>query len=220
MKKTAVVFGATGLVGKELVKALLDNNLYGKIIIVARKTLPIVDQKLEQLLLDDFSDLVNYHNRLKANEFFCCIGTTIKTAGSQEAFRKVDFEIPVQVAKLAQELRIQNLVIISSIGADAKTGNFYLRTKGEMEHAVKEAYKGNLKIVRPSLLIGDRREFRFGERVAVFIMKLLGWLFVGPLKRFRGIKARAVANAMIRVTQLPVEKIIIESDELYDYQIS
>lgn len=219
MKKTAVVFGATGLVGKELVKALLDNNLYGKIIIVARKTLPIVDQKLEQLLLDDFSDLVNYHNRLKANEFFCCIGTTIKTAGSREAFRKVDFEIPVQVAKLAQELWIQNLVIISSIGADAKTGNFYLRTKGEMEHAVKEAYKGNLKIVRPSLLIGDRHEFRFGERVAVFIMKLLGWLFVGPLKRFRGIKARTVANAMIRVTQLPVEKIIVESDELFEYHI-
>ena len=218
MKKTAVVFGATGLVGKELVKALLDNNLYGKIVIVARKTLPIVDQKLEQLLLDDFSDLVNFHNRLKANEYFCCIGTTIKTAGSQEAFRKVDFEIPLQVAKLAQELRIQNLVIISSIGADAKTGNFYLRTKGEMEHAVKDAYKGNLKIVRPSLLIGDRHEFRFGERVAVFIMKLLGWLFVGPLKKFRGIKARAVANAMIRVTQLPVEKIIIESDELFDYQ--
>lgn len=218
MKKTAVVFGATGLVGKELVKALLNNSLYGKIVIVARKTLPIVDQKLEQLLLDDFSDLANFHNRLKANEYFCCIGTTIKTAGSQEAFRKVDFEIPLQVAKLAQELRIQNLVIISSIGADAKTDNFYLRTKGEMEHAVKEAYKGNLKIVRPSLLIGDRHEFRFGERVAVFIMKLLGWLFVGPLKKFRGIKARAVANAMIRVTQLPVEKIIIESDELFDYQ--
>ncbi len=218
MKKTAVVFGATGLVGKELVKALLNNSQYGKIVIVARKTLPIVDQKLEQLLLDDFSDLVNFHNRLRANEYFCCIGTTIKTAGSQEAFRKVDFEIPLQVAKLAQELRIQNLVIISSIGADAKTGNFYLRTKGEMEHAVKEAYQGNLKIVRPSLLIGNRHEFRFGERVAVFIMKLFGWLFVGPLKKFRGIKARAVANAMIRVTQLPVEKIIIESDELFDYQ--
>lgn len=218
MKKTAVVFGATGLVGKELVKALLNNSQYGKIVIVARKTLPIVDQKLEQLLLDDFSDLANFHNRLRANEYFCCIGTTIKTAGSQDAFRKVDFEIPLQVAKLAQELRIQNLVIISSIGADAKTGNFYLRTKGEMEHAVKEAYKGNLKIVRPSLLIGNRHEFRFGERVAVFIMKLFGWLFVGPLKKFRGIKARAVANAMIRVTQLPVEKIIIESDELFDYQ--
>lgn len=219
MNKTAVVFGATGLVGKELVKALLENSLYGKIIIVARKTLPLVDRKLEQLLLDDFSDLANFHNRLKANEYFCCIGTTIKTAGSQEAFRKVDFEIPLQVAKLAQELRIQNLVIISSIGADAKTGNFYLRTKGEMELAVKEAYKGNLKIVRPSLLIGDRQEFRFGERVAVFIMKLSGWLFLGPLKKFRGIKARVVANAMIRVTQLPVEKIFIESDELFDYQM-
>lgn len=219
MKKTAVVFGATGLVGKELVKALLDNSLYGKIIIVARKTLPIADKKLEQLLLDDFSDLVNYYNRLKANEYFCCIGTTIKTAGSQEAFRKVDYEIPLQVAKLAQDLRIQNLVIISSIGADAHTGNFYLRTKGEMENAVKEAYKGNLKIVRPSLLMGDRHEFRFGERVAVFLMKLTGWLFVGPLKKFRGIKASAVANAMIQVTQLPVEKIFVESNEIFDYQL-
>ncbi len=220
MKKTAVVFGATGLVGKELVKALLNNNLYGKIVIVARKTLPIADQKLEQLLLDDFSDLVNYHNRLKANEFFCCIGTTIKTAGSQEAFRKVDYDIPLQVAKLAQDLRIQNLVIISSLGADAQTGNFYLRTKGEMENAVKEAYKGNLKIIRPSLLMGDRHEFRIGERVAVFIMKLTGWLFVGPLKKFRGIKASTVAKAMIQVTQLPVEKIIVESNELFDYQLS
>lgn len=220
MKKIAVVFGATGLVGKELVKALLANNLYFKIVIVSRKTLPIADHKLDQLLLDDFSNLNNYQNRLKANEFFCCIGTTIKTAGSQEAFRKVDYDIPLQVARLAQDLRIQNLVIISSIGADATTGNFYLRTKGEMENAVKEAYKGNLKIIRPSLLIGDRQEFRFGERVAVFIMKLTGWLFVGPLKKFRGIKASAVAKAMIQVTQLPVEKIFVESNELFDYQLS
>lgn len=216
MNQTAVVFGATGMVGKELVYELLEGSEFLKVVAVVRNTLPIANGKLEQLKNDDYSQLSNYKEKLNADVYFCCIGTTIKKAGSQDAFRKVDYDIPVQVARLAQEFSISSLVIISSIGASATTSNFYLRTKGEMEQAVQEIFKGNLKIVQPSLLMGHRSEFRFGEKAATIVMKALGILMIGPLKKYRGIYAWDVARAMIKSTSLPKETIILESDKLAD----
>lgn len=216
MNQTAVVFGATGMVGKELVYELLEGSEFLKVIAIVRNTLPIANGKLEQLAINDYSQLAQHKEKLNADVYFCCIGTTIKKAGSQDAFRKVDYDIPVQVSRLAQELGITSLVIISSIGASANTSNFYLRTKGEMEQAVKEIFKGNLKIVRPSLLMGHRNEFRFGEKAATIVMKALGILMIGPLKKYKGIYAWDVARAMIKSTSLPKETIILESDKLAD----
>jgi uncharacterized protein YbjT (DUF2867 family) len=157
---------------------------------------------------------LDLRDKLKAEVFFCSVGTTIKTAGSKEEFARVDLEIPKKIAQLAEALSIPSLVAISSIGADANSSNFYLRTKGEMEKTVREIYHGNLKFVRPSLLMGNRNEFRFGEKVSVAFMKGFGWLFAGPFKKYRGIYARDVAHVMIKISDQPADKLIYESDEL------
>jgi uncharacterized protein YbjT (DUF2867 family) len=214
--KAAVVFGSTGLVGKELVNELLNRDDYLKVIIVARRDLSVSNPKLEMFHLEDYAKLMDLKEKLKADAYFCCIGTTIKIAGTQEKFRQVDFEIPGQIARLAELLSVPYLVVISSIGASDRSQNFYLRTKGEMEKSVRELYHGNLKIVRPSLLMGNRDEVRLGEKVAVVFMKLFGWLFVGPLIKYRGIKAHDVARAMINTTHSPLEKTVFESVELHD----
>jgi nucleoside-diphosphate-sugar epimerase len=214
MNKTVVIFGATGLVGNELLHILADSDEYKKIVAVCRKALLFTHPKLETILLSDFSDLLQIKEKLKADSCFCCIGTTIKTAGSKDAFRKVDYFIPKQIAQLAEELSIPDLVIISSIGANPATSNFYLKTKGEMEKTTREIFKGNLKIVRPSLLMGKRSEFRFGERAAIIFMKSFGWMLFGHLKKYRGIYARDVARAMLLISHSSPENIIFESDEL------
>jgi uncharacterized protein YbjT (DUF2867 family) len=215
--KRAVVFGATGLVGKELVNALLENIDFENVTVVVRKQLALTDPRLKQIKLSDFSKLMDLRDKLKTGVFFCCVGTTIKTAGSKEEFARVDLEIPKNIARLAESLSIPSLVAISSIGADADSSNFYLKTKGEMEKAVREIYHGNLKFVRPSLLMGNRDEFRFGEKVSTAFMKGFGWLFAGPFKKYKGIYASDVAFAMIKISDLPSDKMIYESDELQKF---
>lgn len=214
--KTAVVFGATGLTGSELVDELSSNAGYTKVIVASRRNNSYSSTKVSQVIIPDLTDLQPAKDALKGDDYFCCIGTTIGKAGSQEAFRKVDFDIPVQIAQLAEAHCASCLVVISSVGANAGAGNFYLRTKGEMELAVRKSFNGNLKIIRPSLLMGNRNEFRFGERMAVFFMKVFGWCFTGSLKRYKGISARSVASAMIRCTVMPPEKVFLESDEITD----
>jgi|APHig6443717497_1056834.scaffolds.fasta_scaffold21949_3 uncharacterized protein YbjT (DUF2867 family) len=215
--KSAVVFGATGLVGKELIKALLENMDFENVTAVLRKQLVLTDPRLKQIKLSDFSKLMELRDKLKAGIFFCCVGTTIKTAGSKEEFARVDLELPKNIARLAESLSIPSLVVISSIGADAGSSNFYLRTKGEMEKAVREIYHGNLKFVRPSFLMGNREEFRFGEKLSAVFMKGFGWLFAGPLKKYKGIYASDVAFAMIKISDLTSDKLIFESDELHKF---
>jgi uncharacterized protein YbjT (DUF2867 family) len=219
MKRSAVVFGATGMVGKALVKELALNNEYERVVAVVRKDFDLHFSKVETLILRDFTNLPDHKRKLGANDYFCCIGTTIKTAGSQEAFKMVDFGIPLRIAEIAQDMSIPNLIIISSVGSDPRSKNFYLRTKGEMEYAVRTKYNGNLKFIRPSLLMGKRDETRFGEKVAVSMMKAMGWIFVGPLKKYRGIDAGLVAKAMIKATRLPKEKFYVESNELFSSDI-
>jgi len=215
-EKTAVVFGATGLVGKELTGQLCSGSDYEKVVTVVRSKLSNTDQKVKQVKIDDFSKLMDLKDKLKAGAFFCCIGTTIKSAGSKEAFTKVDLDIPKRIAQLAEALSIPSLVVISSIGADAASSNFYLRTKGEMEKSVREIYSGKLRIVRPSLLMGNRDEFRFGEKASVGFMKAFGWMFAGPLRKYRGIYARDVARVMIKISRFKSDKVIFQSDELLD----
>jgi uncharacterized protein YbjT (DUF2867 family) len=214
MNQTAVVFGATGLVGKELVFELLENNQFLKVVAVLRHDLPVSNSKLDKIPIKDYSELDIYKEKLHADVYFCCIGTTIKKAGTKEAFKKVDYEIPLQIARLAEELQIKSFVTISSVGASLDTSNFYLHTKGEMEQAIRSVYSGNLKIVRPSLLMGHRSEFRFGEKVATILMKAFGPFLFGPFKKYKAIYAWDVGRAMIKSISLSQEKIILESHEL------
>ncbi|MDD4921070.1 MAG: hypothetical protein PHS30_01180 [Bacteroidales bacterium] len=212
--RTAVVFGATGLVGKALINELIGNQAYVKVIAVLRKDLPFSSPKLEQLLFPDFKYLMHLKGELSATDYFCCIGTTIDKVGSKKAFHQVDFEIPTQIAHLAKELSIPNLVVISSLGADAASSYFYLRTKGKMEKSVQKIYTGNLKIVRPSLLMGERSEPRFWERVAIVVMRFFGWLLIGPLGKYRGIDAGDLAKVMVELTGYPTDQVLFESKEL------
>jgi len=215
MKKRAVIFGATGLVGRELLTILSGDAALSEITVVVRKQMDERSSKVKQICLTDFSGLDDYRDSLQADMFFCCIGTTIKKAGSEEEFRRVDFQIPVTVARMAETLSVPSLVIISSVGADEGSANFYLRTKGQMERAVGDVYHGNLKFVRPSLLMGDRKEFRFGEKTAVVFMKVLGWIFAGPLKKYKGINAADVAFCMRKIASDKSGKKVYESDELH-----
>lgn len=212
---TAVVFGATGLVGYELVNTLLDSTHYTSVVAVTRRLLPLTHPKLEQLVLADYDQLMVHKDRLQASVFFCCIGTTRCKAGSRQAFRSVDFDIPCRIAELAQDLEIPSLVVISSLGASIRTTNFYLKTKGEMEAAVRAIYKGRLIVVRPSLLMGTREEARVGESLAIGFMYLFGWLLVGRLRRFKGIGARQLAVAMMNLVDMANPDNLYESEELH-----
>ena len=212
--KTAVVFGASGLVGSEVVKELLNRPEYTKVIAVVRSPLQLSHPCLELFIVSDFSKFSEIDINLIADEYYCCVGTTINRAGSKENFRKVDLLIPEQIAKLANKLTINSLVVVSSIGADVKSSNFYLHTKGEMERSIRVIYRGNLKFVRPSLLMGDRTEFRLGESAAILFMKTFSWILIGSLKKYRGISAQKVAIAMINIAQSNGTKIIFESKDL------
>lgn len=214
MNKIAVVFGASGLVGKQLVFELLEDERFYKIIIVARQKLPISNSKLEQYIVDDFLKLHQYANQLNGDTYFCCIGTTIKKAGSKPSFEKVDLDIPVIIATLASKLNIQNLVIISSVGANHNSSNFYLQAKGKMEQQVSDVYHNNLKFVRPSFLVGNRFEFRLSEKLAAILMPFLSIFMLGSSRKFKAIEADDVARAMINSIELPKEQKVIEYDSL------
>ena len=199
--KTAVIFGATGLTGKELLKQLAEDSHFDKVIVVTRREFDFKNSKVADIVLDNFLEVGKISDKLNADVFFICTGTTIKKAGSKDVFREIDYEIPVRIAKCAQSLEIPSMVVISSIGADCRSSNYYLRTKGEMEVSVSNAYKGHLKFVRPSLLLGKRDEFRAGEYIASLLMKSLGWIMVGPLKKYRGINASEVAGHMVQLSR-------------------
>ncbi|MDP4208380.1 MAG: NAD(P)H-binding protein [Bacteroidota bacterium] len=214
MSKNAIIFGATGLIGNHLLFELLENEDFTSIKTITRKPLPLSHPKLQQIIVEDFEKLPDFADVIKADVIFCCIGTTIKKAGSQDAFRKVDLNIPVTVAKIAQNNNIENLIIISSIGANAGLSNFYLKTKGQMEQQVTNIFSGNLKFLRPSLLLGSRKEFRLGEEIGKVFTAMISLLMFGPLRKYRGIHALAVARGMIKAIDMPREQRFVESDEI------
>ena len=212
-KRTALVFGATGLVGSFIISELLKLEIYNKVLIFSRRMFDLNHEKAE-FVIDDLSAPENLKDRIKGDDVYCCLGTTIKKAGSQEAFKKVDLELPVKIAETALMNNVENFAVISSIGADAKSRNFYLRTKGEMEQAVLKLKFEHLIIVRPSLLTGPRKQFRFGEIMAKVFMTVFNPVLLGKLRKYRSIKAQTVARAMIGLTLIPRNKPVFESDEL------
>lgn len=200
-KKTALLVGATGLVGNELLMFLFPG--YETVKVFTRKRLGIDHPKLEQIIVD-FNKLVQYKEHLYVNDVYCCLGTTIKKAGSQEAFRKVDFEYPLQLAKLANECNVERFLIITAMGADKSSKVFYNRVKGELEAELLIVGFPALHIFRPSLLLGDRKEFRLGEKLAIVLSPLFSFALVGGLRKFKPIQAKAVAKAMYLVGQMQV----------------
>ena len=194
--KTALIAGASGLVGSYCLQLLLQSNRYKKVISIGRKVLPLEHPKLEQKLVD-FDILESYQHSLIADDIYCCLGTTIKKAGSKENFFKVDFTYVVKLATITAANFASQFLVVSALGADASSKIFYSQVKGKMETAVKPLNFLGVHIFQPSLLLGNRTEKRFGEKVAQVVSSILPFLFIGPLHQYKPIHARDVAKAML-----------------------
>jgi uncharacterized protein YbjT (DUF2867 family) len=207
--KTAIVLGATGLIGKKVTEHLLKNDTYSTVIILVRKPLNINHPKLKQHIFN--YDAID-NTLLKGDDLFCCLGTTIKTAGSKEAFRKVDLDYVVNVAKASKGNGINHFAVVSAMGANKNSTVFYNQIKGEMEESIKAIGFNSTYIIRPSLLLGDRKEFRFGELIGKFFMITLSFLIP---KKYRAIYDVQVAIAMIHFMSHNEHGFFIkENDEL------
>lgn len=173
---TATLIGATGLIGSHLLELLLADDKFGTVRILVRRPFELNHPKLEKKLVD-FSDMESYRLALEGSDvIFCAIGTTQKKVkGDKEAYRKVDFDIPVNAARLGKLCGCETFVLVSSVGASSKSNNFYLKLKGEVEDAVNACGITHLHIVRPSLLLGKRKEYRFGERIAQAVMPVISF---------------------------------------------
>ena len=211
--KTAILFGSTGLIGSYVLTELLKDSRYSRIILFLRKPLPQTAPRVTEVIME-LSEHDDFEKYLFGNEVFICLGTTIRKAGTREAFRQVDFALPVKISLAARINEVSKVLVVSSIGANHKSGNFYLRTKGEMESALQSMGLSFLHIFRPSMLLGPRKESRTGETIGKFVMNTLGFMFIGPFKKYQAIHAHTVAKAMIRVANENHEKLIFESDEI------
>jgi uncharacterized protein YbjT (DUF2867 family) len=213
-QRTALLVGATGLVGGNCMERLLANESYEKVKILLRKPYSFDHPKLEHHVVD-FSRLDQHAQIINADDVFCCLGTTIKVAGSQEAFRRVDFTYPVQVGAIAAKNGAHQFLIVTALGADAHSKIFYNRVKGEVEEALSKVPFEGLHIFRPSLLLGDRKEYRLAEKIGSAAMRTISIIMAGPLKKYRPIEARVVASAMVATATSDRTGInIYESDQI------
>jgi uncharacterized protein YbjT (DUF2867 family) len=194
--RTAVVLGASGLVGSFCLRALVDDPDYSRVVTFGRKELPAftrakVAQRvadLESLTAEDFRG---------AQDVFCALGTTIRKAGSQAAFRHVDLDLPLRSAREALNAGVEQFIVVSSVGADAASKNFYLRTKGELERELARLPFKAVHILRPSLLIGKRAEFRLAEALAMALAPALDLVTLGALRKYHSVRAETVGRAMV-----------------------
>jgi len=212
--RTALVAGSSGLVGGHLLRQLLDDPAYDRVTALTRRALPLTHKKLVQQVVD-FDRLAEVGDFPRVHDVFCCLGTTIRQAGSQDAFRKVDMTYVVELGRMAVRHRTTQFLVVTALGADPRSRVFYNRVKGETEEAIRRLQFEGIQIFRPSLLLGKREQSRPAERIAGLLSPLVGWVMMGPLARYRPIKAATVARAMVRVARdAPRGAHVYESDEI------
>jgi uncharacterized protein YbjT (DUF2867 family) len=195
MAKKAIIAGASGLIGSLLLDIILQKPEYDEVLILVRKELPLTHKKLKQTVVD-FDKLDDYADTLTGDAFFCCLGSTRKKTPDLAAYRKIDHDYPLHLAEIALKNKIGQYHLVSSMGANPASSNFYTKMKGETEAAIKKVGLHSLHIYRPSFLFGDRKEKRPNERFFVPLMKILDPLLLGSLKKYRSIPAKTVAMAM------------------------
>lgn len=207
--KTALIIGGTGLTGKKLTRLLLADKRYQQVKLLVRKPMDIIYERLEQIPYNfDLPDV----SKIVADELFCCLGTTIKNAGSKKAFYLVDYQYVLQTAQAAFKNGCRKFALVSSMGANTKSLFFYNKTKGEIEEAVKKIGFESCFIFRPSLLLGNRSHVRFGESIAQAVFPKIAFLFP---KKYRPIQSKLVAAAMQLVMNADYKGVcIFESDEI------
>ena len=213
--KTALLFGSSGLIGGHLTKQLIENSSYGKVKLFVRSDPKISDPKIE-VIKTDFNNLQNHKDEITGDDCFFCIGTTKQNAPDKDEYRRIEYNIPVEIAKIAKSNSIKSFLYVSSGFADPKSSGAYLKNKGDVEEELKSLNFLTLGIMRPSFLIGDRKEKRIGEKIGIFIFKLISPFFLGPLKKMKPINSEKVAKAMIKIANENLRKTIFESDEIVE----
>ncbi len=194
---TALVIGCTGLVGRELVQTLLAGDHYQAIKLVARQPLHLDDERIEEVVIDDFDHLGEHAHQLHAHDYYCALGTTIKKAGSRESFRKVDLDYPLALAEMAKNSPdFKQYLVVTAQGADTDSLFFYNRVKGELETKLRAMNLAALTIFRPTLLLGQRNEFRLGEKIGQAVLTFLEYFSVQRRQQRWSIEAADVARSM------------------------
>ena len=215
--KTALIFGSSGLIGNELLNIINQNNNYNKIKLFVRSTTNSNDPKIEIIQID-FNNLEKHKDSMVGDDCFFCIGTTRKDTPDKNEYRRVEYNIPVEVAKIAKSNSVKVFIYVSSLGANPNSSGSYLKNKGQVEEELNNLNFPKLAVIRPSILLGNRKVFRLGERISIFIMKTLSIFFLGILKKYKPIEAINVAKAMVAIAQNHDQKTVFESNELNEIE--
>jgi uncharacterized protein YbjT (DUF2867 family) len=219
MKKTAIILGASGLTGSILLNKLLKDDRYKTIKLFSRKKIDGLPSKVIQFT-GNLLELENFKTDFTANEVYCCIGTTAKKTPDKTIYKAIDFGIPAAAAKLSKENNITTFLVVSALGANANSNIFYNKTKGEMEQAVLSKKIENTYILQPSIIGGDRKETRIGEKIGLIIFKLFQPFFFGKLKKYSLTEADDIAQAMINLANSSVTSQILTSEKIKEMAIN
>ena len=213
--KTAIVFGSTGLIGGHLVNQLIQDNYYTKIKIFVRSQTSINNEKVEVINID-FNNLGNHKTEITGDDCFFCIGTTKQNSPDKNDYQKVELDIPKEIAQIAKANSVKSFIFISSIYANPNSSGNYVKFKGLVEEELKRLNFSKLGILRPSFLMGKRKENRVGEKIGILTFNLLSPLLFGPFKKMRPISSEIVAKAMIKIANSNLEKTVFESNEIVE----
>jgi uncharacterized protein YbjT (DUF2867 family) len=211
--RTALIFGSSGLVGGHLLNQLIKDTNYSKIKLFVRSVPEISDPKVE-IIKTDFNNLENHKEDIKGDDCFFCIGATKQNSPDKDEYRRVELDIPKEIAKIVKSNLVNSFIFVSALYANPKSLGDYVRFKGLVEEELKRLNFPKLGIMRPSFLIGNRKEKRVSETIGIFVFKLLSPLLLGPLKKMKPIHSETVARAMIAVIQKDIQQTIFESNEV------
>ena len=213
--KTALVFGSSGLVGSYLLKELIHNSNYSKIKIFIRSDVVIDNPKVD-IIKTDFNNIDQFNEHLKGDDCFYCIGTTKKNSPDKNDYKRIELDLPKQIARMAKSNLVKTFFFISSGYANSKSSGDYLRFKGEVEEEIKSLKFSKIGIMRPSFLIGNRKENRLSEKIGIIVFKIITPILIGPLKKMRPINSEIVAKALVKVANESISQDIFESNEIAD----
>jgi len=213
--KTALLFGSSGLIGGHVLNELIQNSNYTKIKIFVRSSVEINNPKIETIKTD-FNNLNKHIDDIKGDECFFCIGTTKKNSPDKREYQKIELEIPKKIAQIAKSNSVKSFFFVSSGYANPKSSGDYLKFKGQVEEEIKNLNFDKIGIMRPSFLLGERKEERMGEKFGIIMFKLLTPMLIGPLRKMRPISSEIVAIAMIKLANENISQNILESNEILD----
>jgi uncharacterized protein YbjT (DUF2867 family) len=215
MGKTAVVLGATGVVGKLLVLQLLQDYRYEQIHIIGRNPLDFDHYKIKETLYADLEKGLKEHP-INGDHLYCCLGSTKAKTPKIEDYKKVDVALPLLACSQAKEARFEAVVVVSSLGANAHSKNFYSQMKGEMEEELEALDLPKIHFVQPSVILGERKEFRLGELIGKGLMRALFFIWKGPLKEYKPIQAADISKAIIWLANTPYDARKVTSSKLIE----